>query len=124
MSEAKLNLKENEYKGEKQYTINLKEMQDGDYIIVEKIFAECKGYPGKVKKKDGTPSLVFPCKVKYDDQEVTAWFYEAGHPQYKDFETTGGAMDKIKITCTEEKVVNPVTKVKTLVNRYKYELVE
>lgn len=124
MKEAKLKLTEKEYKGEKQYSINLKEMQDGEYIIVEKVFAESKGYPGKVKKKDGEASLIFPCKVKYNDKEVTAWFYEAGHPQYKDFADVGGAMDKIKITCIEEKVVNPVTKVKMLVNRYKYELVE
>lgn len=115
MKEGKIELKESEYKGVTQYTIvdkSLKAMEDGDYIVVEKIFAESKGYPGKIAKKDkegkdtDEKSLIFPCKVKYGDKEVTFWTYESGQPQYKDFAECGGAGDKIKITAHEKKYLD------------------
>jgi hypothetical protein len=132
MKEAKIELKEQEYKGNKQYIIidkSLKAMEDGDYIIVEKIFAESKGYPGKISKKDkdgkdtDEKSLIFPCKVKYDDKEVTLWTYEVGQPSYKDFSECGGAMDKIKITAHEKKYLDKKNS-KKIMTTFTFELID
>lgn len=117
MTETKLEIKTNG-----QYNnIDLKGLEDGQYIIVEKVFAE--GYKFESKKytkKDGTPTLSFSCKVKYDGKDVTFWLNEIPHNTYK---VTGGIGDKVKITAKEEKRINPKTKVKTLVNVLHFEKV-
>lgn len=102
--------------------IDIKSIQDGQHIIVEKLQAagfrnESKTY----KNFDGTPAVSFSCKVKYQDKECSFWLKERQHKLY---EVCGGIGDRVKISCKEEVKVNPKTKVKMIVPVLSFEKVE
>ncbi|OYT25606.1 MAG: hypothetical protein B6V02_03270 [Thermoprotei archaeon ex4572_64] len=68
-------------------------------MVVEKIFAEGKGFPNQF---GGTSYIV---GVKYLDEEVSFFLDEKPHEIYKE---CGGIGDSVKITSTLTE--NPVTK--------------
>lgn len=103
--------------GDKTYkNLDLKQLQDGEFIIAEKVFAEGRPYDGKFGK-------TFSCKVNYEGEEVTFWLREK-YTEHQRFAECGGVGDKIKITAKEEKVINPKTKAKILVTKFYFDLVE
>lgn len=59
----------------------------GNHIIVQKIFAEDKEFPG-----NGYSS--FACNVRYADHEVGFWLYDKDHEKWA---ACGGADDFVKI---------------------------
>jgi hypothetical protein len=119
MSEQKIEITTNE-KGYK--NINLKEkplkgikgIDDGNYIIVEKIFVEGKEFDNQYGSKS------YSCKVKYSGEDVTFWLSNKEHDKYK---TCGGEGDKVKIGLTEEKYINRKTGGKALRGVLSFELV-
>lgn len=99
-------------KGDKTYkNLDLRELDVGNFVVVEKTFAE--GLP--IKAKFGT---MYSIGIKYKDVLASAFLSDKQHALYKD---VGGVGDKVKITKFEEKI-----KVKAgnmLVNRLRFELV-
>jgi hypothetical protein len=103
--------------GDKVYkNIDLKQLQDGEYIIVEKRFVEGRVYDGKFGKS-------YSCAVIYEGEDVTFWLREK-YTEHQRYAETGGIGDKIKVTAKEEKVVNPKTKAKILVTKFYFDKVE
>ncbi len=102
--------------------INLKELEDGDFIVVKKKFAEGYKFESKtLKKKDGSPVISYSCRATYGDKEVSFWLNEAQHKLYA---ACGGIDDAVKIIAKEEKKVNPKTKAKMLINVLSFEKVQ
>lgn len=97
----------------------IKGIEDGNYVIVEKVFAE--GYE-KVMK-EGTPDeyKFYNCKVKYQEEEASFLLYENEH---KFFAEQGGIGDKVKITLNKVAKINPKTNVEVLVPTLTFEKVE
>lgn len=103
--------------GDKTYkNIDLKQLQDGEYVIVEKKFAEGRGVQGKFGK-------TYSCAVTYEGEDVTFWLREK-YQEHQRYAETGGVGDKVKVTATEEKVINPKTKAKILVTKFYFDKVE
>lgn len=86
-------------------------LEEGNHVIVEKVFAE--GY-----ENDGKFGKSYSCKVKYKGEEVSFWLTEKEHEVYK---TIGGVEDKVKITLTKENYVNKNTGVETRYNKLVFE---
>jgi len=97
----------------------IKGLDDGNFVIVEKIFAE--GYE-KVMK-EGTPDeyRFYNCKVNYLGEECSFLLYENEHGKFAE---QGGIGDKVKITLTKVTKVNPKTNVEMLVPTLSFEKVE
>ena len=83
-----LNLKTN-------FAKKIKGIEDGNYIIVTKCFAEGREWQGKYG-----PS--YSCKVTYDDTECSFWLNQKEHEVFMD---CGGIDDKVKITLKKETYV-------------------
>lgn len=114
MTEQKIDIKKNMGKNGKEYSnLDLKTIEDGNYIIVEKMFPEGL----KVEGKFGP---VYSIGVKYNDELCSFWLNPKQNTAYKECGEVG---DKIKVTAREEKIINPKTKVKMLVMRYYFEKV-
>lgn len=73
--------------------IDLKDIDNGNFIIVEKVFAEGMRFD-KGSGKDAYSFYVV--KVKYLDEEVGFLLYEEPH---QEFARAGGIGDRVKITC-------------------------
>lgn len=97
MTEQKLEVKVNG-----QYNnIDLKSLEPNNSVTVEKVFAEGYKLESKTyKKKDGSPSLYFSCKVKYEGKDCTFFLNENQHESYK---VQGGIGDKVRIDCSLKK---------------------
>ena len=94
-------------------------LSHGNFIIVEKAFAEGKPIPSTLyKNKDGSPQVSFNCGVKYNGQDVSFFLNEAEHAK---FAAIGGIGDKVKITLTKEPMVNPMSGIEMLVPRLSFE---
>ena len=81
--------------------IRPKDLDEGNYIIVEKVYAE--GYErksDKYKKADGSPLLSYSCKAIYLGEEVSFFLSEPEHDIYREL---GGIGDTIKMIKVEEK---------------------
>lgn len=82
-------------------------LADGEYIIVEKRFAD-----GKLFNGNFGPS--YSCGVVYKGEDVTFWLNEAEHAKYAD---CGGIGDKVKIVNLKESFVhNKVEKKKNVLH--------
>lgn len=115
MTEQKIDIKITTGKNGKEYkNLTLKDINIGNYIIVEKQFAEGL----KVKGKFGD---VYSIGVKYNDDLCSFWLNEKQHDKYKEL---GGIGDKLKITAKEERATNPKTKVVMLYVSFDFEKVE
>lgn len=102
--EQELDIIEIESKGTVYKNLNLKTKKDnktggfisgltvGNYVIVEKLFAE--GYKN-TKTYNGKEVNSFSCKVIYKGEEVSFWLNEAEHDAFAE---TGGVGDDIKVT--------------------------
>ncbi len=88
-------------------------LDDGNYIIVKKRFAEGIERVGQFGKS-------YSCAVDYNGESVSFWLKEREHDVYKNI---GGQDDSVKISLKEEVKVNPKTKVKMLVPVLSFELV-
>jgi hypothetical protein len=99
--------------------INLKELEIGNEILIEKKFANPSGLE-KISKTYGTP--FWTCTVGYNNEEVGIII--GNKREYAQFDATGGVGDTIKVTKFEETLVNPKTKGKSIWPRLKFELVE
>jgi len=86
-------------------------LNDGNFIVVEKVFAE--GY--EVESKFGKS---YSCRAKYKGDEVSFWLNAKEHDVYKDL---GGIGDSVKITLKKEAFVNPKTGVEMLIARLYFE---
>lgn len=92
----------------------------GNFIVVEKRFAEGKAFPStQYKNKDGSPQVSYACAVKYEGEDVGFWLNEAEHQLYA---AIGGQGDKVKITLNKIPVVNPKSGVEMLIARLEFEL--
>jgi hypothetical protein len=112
--EQNIDIKKNTGKDGKEYNnLYLKEIEDGNYIVVEKIFLEGLKRAGKFGKP------VYSVGVKYKDELCSCWMNDKVYP---DYQATGVVGDRIKISAKEEKVVLK-TGVKILVMRYTFEKV-
>ena len=98
--------------GQKQ--VETQGLEDGEFIVVQKVFVE--GY-----ENNGKFGVSFSCKVKYKDEECSFWLNEKEHDAYK---VTGGIDDKVKISCKKVLIVNPKSGAEILVPRLSFELVE
>lgn len=113
--EQTLGIKEVTGKNGKNYkNLNLKDLEVGNHIEIEKTFVEGL----KVEGKFGP---VFSIGAKYKDEQISFWLNSKQHDRYK---SIGGVGDKLTITAKEVKVVNPKTKVKMLIQDYDFALVE
>ena len=73
--------------------IDLKDIDNDNYIIVQKIFE--KGLEKKATKGDRTWNY-YIIKARYNDEEVGFILSDTANSMYKEL---GGIDDKIKITC-------------------------
>jgi len=109
---SNLNLKPKLNKG-------LKGLDDGNHIIVEKVFAEGYEYISKtLKDYNDEPLKSYSCKVLYNGEEVTFWLNAKEHEVFKDI---GGIGDNVKISLKKEPTVNKFTGVEMLINRLYFE---
>jgi hypothetical protein len=111
--EQKINITEKQGKNGKTYkNINLKDLDVGNYCIVEKQYAEGL----KVQGKFGD---VFSVGLKYCDESVSAWLNAKDNEVFKNL---GGVGDRLKVTAEEMRATNPKTKVTMLYKKLKFEL--
>jgi len=89
-------------------------IDNGNYIIVEKVFAEGFENEGKFGKS-------YSCKVRYKDEECSFWLNEKEHAIYGPL---GGVGDLIRISLNKESFVNPKTGVEMLYNKLTFALEE
>jgi len=102
-----INLKPNPAKGREG-------LEDGNFIIVEKTFAE--------GREVVLPSHKFySCGVLYGDEEVSFPLSAKEHDAWKDL---GGIGDKIKITLKKEPFINKQTGLEMIAKRLYFEKVE
>ncbi len=73
-----------------------KGLDDGNFIVVEKVFADGR-------EIDMKTYMIYSCKVKYLEEEVTFVLNAREHEEYKNL---GGIGDKIKITLKKEPYIN------------------
>lgn len=92
---------------------NIKGLDDGNFIIVEKVFIE--GY--EIESKYGK---IYSCKVKYDNKEPTFILNEKEHAVYKNI---GGIGDGVKITLNKRSVLNKMTGMEMIVPTLSFEKV-
>jgi len=128
MEEQKLEIKENgQYKN-----IELKSklhkgivgLDDGNYVIVEKVFTE--GYEfisERLKDANGDPLKSYSCRVLYGEEntEVSFWLNAREHKIYAEL---GGIGDKVKIILHKETMINPKTGTEMLINKLSFEAFE
>ena len=100
-----------------------KALEENEYVVVEKLFAEglMKEKTQKNKKGEEYTSQYYIIKVLYKDEEVSFFM---GADEYVSYEAAGGVGDKIKLIKTEEKAINSYTKLKYIKERIKTELVQ
>jgi len=85
-SEQKLEIKTNgEYKN-----IDIKSIENGNYVVIEKIFVEGM-------EKTGQYGKYYIVKAKYQDEEVSFFLNEKQHNEFKQ---CGGIGDNVKVTAT------------------------
>jgi len=87
--------------------VNLNDIDNGSYTIVEKVFAEAKLMEG-VSAKTKEPYRFYSCKVKVDEQEV--YMTLKTDDQAKIFNSIGGIGDRVKITATKNILKNKAGK--------------
>lgn len=87
--------------------LNLKNLDNGNHVIVEKKYAETKLMEG-TSGKTGKPYRFYTAKVMYDGQEVGIAVND--DTDAKLFNDCGGIGDKVKITCSKEIRKNKVGK--------------
>lgn len=115
MEEQKLEIIENEKNGKVYKNLNLKSrlhkgikgLDDGNYVIVEKQYAE--GYEfvsPSLKDGKGNPVVSYSCRAFYGGEDVSFWLSEKEHEMYKE---AGGVGDNVKILLNKEPYVNPKT---------------
>ena len=95
-----INLKPKPLKG-------MKGLEDGNHIVVKKLFAE--GFEVEPKNPTWKPS--YSCKAEYLGKEVTFWLTQKEHDSYK---VIGGVDDSVKITLKKEGRVNPKTGIESV----------
>jgi len=113
MKQLKINTKESNGKVFK--NIDLKELGNGEFIVVEKLYAEGQEFSGTFGKS-------YSCKALYNTESISFWLREK-YNEHKRYADCGGVGDKVKIIAKEEVVVNPKTKAKMLVTKFDFELV-
>lgn len=122
MAEQKLEVTTNESNGKTYYNLNLKEnvkkgtkgIDDGNFIIVKKRFAEGMERNSQYGKS-------YSCAVEYDGKQASFWLNEREHDVYKN---VGGQDDLVRITLNEEKYINKKTGAKGLRAVLSFELVD
>jgi hypothetical protein len=77
----------------------IKGLENGEFIVIEKLFPTGYKVETGFKNKDGTATFNYSCKAKYDGQEVSFFLNEAEHEVYSQL---GGIGDKVKITAKDE----------------------
>ena len=128
--EQKLEITENgSYKNialRSNHTKGIKGIEDGNYIIVTKKFADGKECAEKFKGVKG-----YNCMVEYDGQDVSFFlnnkYYQDGtqfFDEYDRFAACGGIGDKIKITLKKEPYINNKTGAEGLKQSLYFEKVE
>lgn len=84
--------------------IKLEQMEDGESIVVEKIFIEGKPIRSKFQVHGKPEVFNYSCKVNYDGEPVAFFLNtEDAHNRYK---AIGEVGDKIVITAKEEKYLD------------------
>lgn len=120
MATQKLEIKTEQGTNGKTYKkINLKELEVGNEILVEKKYANPSGIE-KISKAYGTPFWI--CTVGYEGQDVGIII--GNKREFAQFESTGGIGDTIRVSKFEETLVNQKTKGKSIWPRLKFELVK
>jgi len=110
-----INLKSKLHKG-------IKGLEDGNHIIVEKVYAEGREYQSPtLKDRNGDPLMSYSCRVVYLDNEVSFWLSAFEHETYQ---ALGGEGDKLKITLNKEPFVNPKTGAEMILQKLSFEAVE
>jgi hypothetical protein len=110
-----LNLKANAKKG-------TKGIDPGNYIIVEKVYAEGKKFESPtLQDAKGNPVVSYSCQVKYNGEDASFWLNPKEHASYA---TCGGIGDKVKISLTREEKTNRMTGAEMLVKVLSFEKVE
>lgn len=123
MAQQTLKVTTTNSKGKDYNNINLKELEVGNYILVEKIFPEGREVvSSKYKDSAGNPTVSYACKVKYNGQDVGFWL--KNKREYSQFCSEGGIGDTLLVTMTEEPSVNPKTKIKSIYPRLKFQVYE
>jgi hypothetical protein len=114
MAEQNISVTVKAGKNGKEYrNINLKDIDVGNSIVVEKMFVEGLKVAGKFGD-------VFSVGVKYNDELVSFWL---NIKQNEAFKSVGDVGDKIKVTAKEDRYQNPKTKVTMLVKNFDFEKV-
>lgn len=120
MATQKLEIKTKQGTDGKEYkTIDLKDLEIGNEVIIEKNYANPSGIE-RISKKYGTPFWIIT--ASYDGEKVG--FIIGNKREFAQFETAGGVGDKVRITKFEETLINPRNKSKSIWPRLKFELVQ
>lgn len=91
----------------------IKGLDNGNYIIVEKIYKDGL-------EKEGQYGKYYIMKVLYQEQEVSFFLSEKEHAE---FSSLGEIGDKIKISLKKEPFVNKKTGVESILNKLVFERV-
>lgn len=110
MTEQKLNIRINEKNGKTYHNLDFKDLDNGNYTVVEKLFAS--GFEGK-----GQYGTFYSWKVKYDGQDCSFILNEKLNAELS---ALGGIGDKIKVNC---ELKENVRKKGTYNKTFKFELI-
>lgn len=106
-----------EEKGQYKNISPKKDLTPGNYIIVEKTFAEGRRIEKQFSGQNKL-TISYNVGVKYKDQEVSFFLKEKEHEQ---FVGVGQVGEKIKIVCVEKSFVNEKTRMKMVYNGVEFE---
>lgn len=95
-----LNLKPKLIKG-------IKGLEDGNHIVVEKIYKDAI-------EKTGTYGKFYGCKVLYKGEQVS---FILNPKEYAEFAAQGDIGDKVKITLKKEVKLNPKSGIEMIVSK-------
>lgn len=110
MAEKELNIVVNgQYKNIKPK----KDLEDGDFFIITKKFAEGREVNGKF-------GISYSCSGFYNGEEVSFFLKPKEHQLYAE---TGGVDDNVKVFVTEQTKVNPKTGMKFITKDLHFEKV-
>lgn len=97
--------------------IDLKDLDEGNHIIIEKTFDVPRELPSKFE--GGKP--FYSCGANYKDKQVS-FFLNYNHIDA--YNALGGTGTRLKVTLYKETFTNPKTNVEMLLKKFKFEKVE
>lgn len=96
-------------------------LEVGNYTDLTKTYLEGMPIVSKIyTNSKGEPTVSYGVKANYSGEEVSFFLNEAEHNLWKQ---TGGIGDTLRVTMTEETVLNRKTNVKMILPRLTFELV-